>query len=600
LKKPLFTLALTILVASLTVFLACNKNAGSSGSSNTNPNNIPPDQTVTANLQGRVVDQNGVPVQGAAVTSGVASTTTDVNGVFSFSSISLSSRFGFVQVVKSGFFTGSRSIITNPGASNYVNIQLIPMTATGTFPAPTGGKIAVQTGDTAAFAASSVVEAATGAAYTGTVHVFATYLDPTDSNLYKYMPGDLRGIGSDGNETALQSFGMIDVEMQDDAGNKLQLASGQQAMLTWAIPASLQAAAPATIPLWYFNDTTGKWIQQGTATRLGNNYVGQVGHFTFWNCDAPIGTVNFSIYVKDQHGNPLPYVYIEFTSPTLGTRGGYTNLLGFAQGMIPKGQELLMQVVTDCGGLMGGVNVGPALTDQNLGTVTVTVLSPSLVVTGTVVNCSSSPVDSGYVTVLVDGLNYAAAVTNGAFILPLPRCYSTTAQVRAVATDYATSQVGTEVTVSASSPTSDSVNVGQLSACNGGGSTPPPPPPSSPSITCLINGNTFSWVSPAATVEQNVLVPVSAGTEFQAINTTTEQSISVITSPAVTATGSYSAFLDLSIPGTNYQPGSVQVTISSYGAVNGFITGTYTGMLYDTVALQNYPVTGTINVTRLE
>jgi hypothetical protein len=89
--------------------------------------------------------------------------------------------------------------------------------------------------------------------------------------------------------------------------------------------------------------------------------------------------------------------------------------------MIPKGQELLMQVVTDCGGLMGGVNVGPALTDQNLGTVTVTVLSPSLVVTGTVVNCSSSPVDSGYVTVLVDGLNYAAAVTNGAFYSTAPQ-----------------------------------------------------------------------------------------------------------------------------------------------------------------------------------
>src|ERR1700742_2255235 len=118
------------------------------------------------------------------------------------------------------------------------------------------------------------------------------------------MPGDLRGIGSDGNETALQSFGMMDVEMVDDAGNKLQIASGQQASLTFSIPDTLLSLAPATIPLWYFNDSSGRWIQQGSAVKQGNTYVGQVGHFTYWNCDAPMGTVNFKVHVIDQFGNP--------------------------------------------------------------------------------------------------------------------------------------------------------------------------------------------------------------------------------------------------------------------------------------------------------
>ncbi len=129
------------------------------------------------------------------------------------------------------------------------------------------------------------------------------------------MPGDLRGIGSDGYETALQSFGMMDVEMEDAAGNKLQLAPGQQALLTFTIPDSLQSIAPATIPLWYFNDTTGRWIEQGSAMRQGNTYVGQVGHFTYWNCDAPMGTVNFTVHIADQYGNPIPYHYIQFTLP---------------------------------------------------------------------------------------------------------------------------------------------------------------------------------------------------------------------------------------------------------------------------------------------
>ncbi len=367
LKKPLPFLALVLFAALVFIGIACNK--GATATTSTNNNNIPPDAIVNASLQGRVVDQNGVPVQGAAVVSGKATTTTDVNGVFTFTNISMSSRFGYVQATKSGYFTGSRSIITNGGASNFVSIQLVPRSETGSFSATTGGNIAIQTGDTAAFTANSVVTASTNVAYTGTVHVFATYLDPTDPNLYKYMPGDLRGIGTDGKETMLQSFGMLLVELQDDAGNKLQIASGKTATLTWAIPSTLQTAAPSTIPLWYFNDSTGRWIQQGSAARTVNSYVGTVSHFSYWNCDAPSGTVNFTVHVKDQFGNPLAHAYIQFTSQLWGTRGGYSDSAGFAQGLIPKGQSLVMQVVTECGTVLGGVNVGPALGDQNLGTV---------------------------------------------------------------------------------------------------------------------------------------------------------------------------------------------------------------------------------------
>jgi len=159
----------------------------------------------------------------------------------------MSSRFGYVTVKKQGYFTGSRSILTNAGSSNYVSIQLIPRVSKGSFASATGGTIKVQTGDTVTFAGSSVVTAATNGTYTGDVHVYAAYLDPTDANVFKYMPGDLRGIGLDGKETGLQSFGMMVVELEGDAGEKLQIAASQKATLSWAIPASLQATAPTTM-----------------------------------------------------------------------------------------------------------------------------------------------------------------------------------------------------------------------------------------------------------------------------------------------------------------------------------------------------------------
>lgn len=579
-KKSLYALSVTFLIASVITFIACNKNAGKVSTSNQNTNNIPPDVTVTASLQGRVLDENGVPVQGAAVTSGTATATTDINGVFSFTGISMSSRFGFVKVNKTGYFTGSRSIITNPGASNYVSIQLVPRAAKGTFPAGSGGSIAVAAGDTAAFSASSVVTASTNAAYTGTVHVYATYLDPTDSTLYKYMPGDLRGIGADGKETALQSFGMLQVELEGDGGEKLQLASGQNATLTWAIPTSLQATAPATVPLWYFNDTTGRWIQQGSATRQGNSYVGQVAHFTYWNCDVATGSVNFKVYLKDQLGNPLSYAYVQFQSQTWGTRAGYTDATGFTQGVIPKGQTLVMQVVTECGYLLAAMNVGPALTDQDLGTITVNLPNTSLVFKGSAVDCYNNPVDSGYVNVFLDGLNYRAVITKGDFMLPIMRCSSAPAQAKLTVADLNASQ-GTTATFTV---TTDTVDVGQLSACSN---------PVTQYINLTYNGQAFKWAAPSSSLDfYNGTTYAQAGhTIITGYNGTNID----IYLPDVSSQGSYDiSALEINAPGAYISASGGQCTVTSFAS--GTMTGTFNGNAYDSTLKTNVPISGTFNV----
>lgn len=570
---------------SLVVFIACSKSINSSTATNSNPNNIPANITVTASLQGRVVDQNGAPVQGAAVSSGTATATTDVNGLFSFRNISMSSRFGYVQAVKSGYFTGSRSIIAGPSSSNYVSIQLVPRTLTGTFSAPSGGKIALQAGDSASFSAASVVTAATNAAYTGTVYVYAEYLDPTDSNLYKYMPGDLRGIGSNGYETGLQSFGMMDVEMQDASGNKLQLASGQTATLTWAIPQTLQASATATIPLWYFNDTTGQWLQQGTATREGNNYVGQVGHFTFWNCDAPMGTVNFSVYLKDQHGNPLPYTYIEFQSAAYGTRGGYTDSTGFASGLVPKGQELLMGVMTECGSLIGGFNVGPAVADVNLGTVTVNIQNAELTLTGTVVNCSNNPVDSGYVSVSLDGLNYRAAVANGVFTLPISRCFLSTDPVQLLAVDLSDNQQSSVMTISADTGT---VNVGQLTACSVVNTNQ--------YINFSVGGNSYSFTDPPNSIGYNYSSNIS--TAYMGVDSAnTYMSLAI---SGLSAAGTYTDSIYFEAGGTAYN-GLITYTVTAFGPIGSYVQGTFTGpVVLDTNPQQPSTLTGSFYVQRTQ
>jgi hypothetical protein len=465
LKKSLQALALASLATLLLVSIACNKS--NSTGSNTSNNIIPPDQVVTASLQGHVVDENGLPVQGAAVTSGSATTTTDINGIFSFTSISMSSRFGYVKVVENGYYTGSRSLITNSGASNFVSIQLVPMAAATTFPATSGGSVGMASGDTATFPANAVVSASTNAAYTGTVHAFANYMDPTDPNFYKYMPGDLRGIGTNGLETALESYGIEVVNLQDDAGNKVQIASGHLATLTFVIPDTLQSSAPVSIPLWYFNDSTGRWMQQGVAIRIGNSYFGQVSHVTYWTCAVPVVTVDFNARLKDQFGNPIPFTHVYFTSNQsqtgFNTISSYTDSTGYVQGLLPQNESLVMYIVTQCGNPLAGANVGPALQSQNMGNITVNVLNSTLTLSGNVVNCSSSSVDSGYVNATIDGLNYRAVVKNGTFNLPVIRCYDASAEVSLTAYDFVGMTSGSASMITA---TAGNVNAGTLSACH--------------------------------------------------------------------------------------------------------------------------------------
>ena len=587
-------------------FSACYKTDVNSGNTPGNPNHIPPDQTVIASLKGRVTDENGLPMDGASVVSGGVSTTTDVNGLFSFTNISMSSRWGYVKVSKTGYFSGSRSIITNGAASNYVNLQMIPRAETGSFAANAGGVIVVEPGDSAAFGANAVVTAATTTAYTGTVHVFTKYLNPTDANLYKYMPGDLRGVGSDGNETALQSFGMVLVELQGDGGEKLQLAGGHTATLTWAIPTTLQSAAPATIPLWYFNDSSGRWVEQGSALRTGNSYIGTVSHFSFWNCDAASGTVNFKLHVKDQYGNAAAYSFVQFQSATWGTRGGYTDSAGFVQGLIPKGQSLVMQIVTECGTMLGGVNVGPALTDQDLGTVTITVSSSDLTLSGNVVDCSNNPVDSGYVNVLVDGLNYRAAVTKGAFKLPVHRCYSTTIPIALTAYDFQAQQGGAASMVNGS--TGD-LNAGQLSACGS---------PLVQFITLSINGASYNWSAPPDAFNfsaQNMIEYTSGGSasynynDIAAVSASGNQSIDIdlynLNGPGnagiISAPGSYQSYLNFSAPHTNFGFGNkAQLTVTTVGGIGSYIIGTLSGNLRDTISGQTYPLTGNFKVQKTQ
>ncbi|HEV2303856.1 MAG TPA: hypothetical protein VGR91_20010 [Stellaceae bacterium] len=138
-----------------------------------------------------------------------------------------------------------------------------------------GGNLSVD------FPPGSFVTAA-GAAYTGSVSVEAFQYDLSQPNP---IPGDLGAVFG-GKPVRLGSFGAFHLLPRDASGQPLAMAPGMHANVSLPIQPSQLAAAPATIPLFHYDETTGQWIEDGKLTRAGNSYVGAVTHFSVFNADT--------------------------------------------------------------------------------------------------------------------------------------------------------------------------------------------------------------------------------------------------------------------------------------------------------------------------
>lgn len=268
-----------VVIGCLAILAACK-----SGDTSTNPTT---NTTVTTSIAGTVSDEAGAAIGGATVLIGGQSTQTDSHGAFAIQNVAVPSARCVLIAKKSGYYNAA---VANTPVSNGMTRFAVRMMALGTV-----SSITASSGGTVIASNASVQFPAggftlNGSAYNGTAHVSARYLDPTQSSFGLYFSGDLAATTVSGSATNLLSYGVLRVDLRDDAGNALQPAPGKPAQLTYPIPSSKIASAPATLPLWYFDEQTGVWKEEGFATKQGTNYVGTVTHFTDWNCDDTTGT----------------------------------------------------------------------------------------------------------------------------------------------------------------------------------------------------------------------------------------------------------------------------------------------------------------------
>ena len=351
-----------LLALALTLAACGGGGGGSSGGMGT--------PTPTASVAGSVVSAtSNAPLAGVTVSNGSVSTTTQADGSFTLAGLPAGSS-QTLTFSQAGYTMGMRSLTLN-GSTNRADGRLQPVGVTRSVVAGSAAVVSDPAGPAQVQLPGGYVTAS-GAAYAGMVSVALTAIDPSAN------PGNMAGgylTATSGSSTALiESYGALEVTLRDSSGNRLNLASGQSATIRIPLAAArtgttTTAVPPASIPLYYLNESTGLWVQEGSATLAGTlgsqYYEGTVTHFTLWNADQVAQSIRACGVVKDSTGKTVAGAdvtaygldYVGSSHATAASDGTYCVV-------VKRNAQANLQATTVNPALVSQVErVGPSLVD---------------------------------------------------------------------------------------------------------------------------------------------------------------------------------------------------------------------------------------------
>jgi hypothetical protein len=582
-----------LILGMLFIWGACRKDTIDRSVSIENPT---PVEYVKTTIGGVVVADFGAPIKDALVTIGSFTTKTNFDGVFQFIDIIANSKGAYIKVEHPAFFHGSKTIDVSPNTRNKVKFILMDNISQKFVNSTYGGKVDFIDYSITLPAKSFVSENKEN--YDGLVFVAAKWLNPTSLIFQTLAPGRLMGIRTDGTLSGMVSMGMLAVELKDDAGRKLQLKEGSEAIIRLKVPEELMPKAPVVIPLWYFNEETGIWVEEGDATLINGFYEGKVKHFSFWNCDYPTQMVQIKIKVLDQDGNAIQGTPVKLTSYNYGqSKVGYTDNFGIASGAIPKNEIFNAEVysqLTQCysSDTLSTQQIGPFTEDVEL---TFTVNIPPTTyktIKGKLLNCNGEPIPDGYVKLNdsggVDtiGINVNVFFTDneGNFEFVLKTC-NLLWSIDIIGYDLGNLQESNPINLNLNF--GDIIDLGTI-------------------LTCTGLQEYFTYTTPSGTYisvdcETTTLLPdTSQFPQTYIYSSSGGLIITIILTPGAINIGNYpvaemyvgdnNAYIQQCLSGSC---NGLSVNITEYNGTGEYISGNYSGNIFDNITNSEIPISGT-------
>jgi predicted small lipoprotein YifL len=254
----------------------------------------------TATVSGTVTDEKGDPVAGATVKAGGQMTVTNDKGQYTVTIEAPSALAAAVAVEAGGYRTMAKETRVVAGDANTRDITLQAVDVEQDFEAADGVTVIVN-GAVVVIPPNAIKD------YGATVHLTASYRNPTTDDGVDAFLQPYAGIDDDQQTVNLQTVGVIEVTLSDGQGKPLSLS--QPATLIYPGVSDVDHGM-LTIPLWWYDTGKGIWVREGEAVRQEDgSYKGEVSHFTAWNLDVKwsgqytSATVNYCVNFKGGEPN---------------------------------------------------------------------------------------------------------------------------------------------------------------------------------------------------------------------------------------------------------------------------------------------------------
>jgi hypothetical protein len=276
-----------------------------------------------------------------------------------------------IHVQAAGFAKTFQVARVSAGKTASLDVQLLPTGVTRSVSIAVGDTVTVPDSTAQVTIPAGGLVPASGGTSAASVNVAVTPINPAiDPDV---MPGDYTAVLSGGGSPVpIESFGALLLDVSDESGTRYTLAPGQTS--TIRIPVgTLSASPPPTIPLLIFDESTGLWAEEGTATLAGTApnqfYEGTVARFGFWNADQAMNTVFVSGCVLDTANQPIANVMVKTNGINYsGSASTFTAADGSFQVAVRRDALATLSVTFDRNGspLTTTVNVGPFTADSTL------------------------------------------------------------------------------------------------------------------------------------------------------------------------------------------------------------------------------------------
>ncbi|QQS05553.1 MAG: carboxypeptidase regulatory-like domain-containing protein [Fibrobacterota bacterium] len=274
-------------------------------------------------ISGQVVDDAGLPVDQATVSAYGVVSQSGPDGKFVLKGISSIPARIVVQADKEGFFPATAGSQAGTSQMPFVIVSLAKKQLLGVVSNGAGGELG-----TGAIKIKCQPESFAGSS-TDTIAVYTSYVDPTPGANTARMPGgDFTAINSGTDTGSMISFGAMQLSIEDKSGNPVAIKKPLSTCL--AIPASMAATAPDSIPLWVAG-MGGVWLQAGIARKVGDEFCFELSASGAINCDLFSRTVQVQGKVcQDTKGNPASKERV-----TIGQLTTYTDADGRYSALVP-------------------------------------------------------------------------------------------------------------------------------------------------------------------------------------------------------------------------------------------------------------------------